>query len=103
MRCVAITCARNEADIIEAFVRHTLAYCGTAIVLDHGSTDSTPEILRHLQEEGLPVHLLRDATIGRMHADHMNRLLRMAAGDFAADWILCLDADEFISGCADNS
>ena len=103
MRSVAITCARNEADIIEAFVRHTLAFCDTAIVLDHGSADATPEILRRLQEEGLPLHVLRDDTIGRIQVDHMNRLLRMAAGEFAADWVLCLDADEFISGCADGS
>ncbi len=97
MRCVAITCARNEADIIEPFVRHTLAFCGQLIVLDHGSTDSTPGILRKLQEEELPVHVIRDATPGRMQVDQMNNLLRMAAADFAADWIFCLDADEFLS------
>ncbi|HWB57901.1 MAG TPA: glycosyltransferase family 2 protein [Chthoniobacteraceae bacterium] len=98
MRCVAITCARNEADIIEPFVRHTLAFCDQVIVLDHGSTDATPEILRGLGGEGLPLHVTRDESIGRMHVDHMNRLLRLAAEEFAADWILCLDADEFIAG-----
>ncbi len=39
MKIVAIACARNEADIIESFVRHTLSYCQQLIITDHGSAD----------------------------------------------------------------
>jgi len=103
MKIVAISGVRNEADIIEPFVRHTLAYCDTLIVLDHGSTDATFEILKKLQQEGLSLHLLQDGTLGHMQVVFMNRLLQLAVADFAADWILPLDADEFISGRSDAS
>jgi glycosyltransferase involved in cell wall biosynthesis len=98
MKVVAIACARNEADIIEAFVRHTAAYCSRVIIVDHGSADETPEILRSLQREGLPLHVISDATVGNLQTAHMNRMLKIAAHDFAADWVVCLDADEFIQG-----
>jgi len=101
MRVIATTCVRNEADIIEPFVRHTLAYCGTLIVMDHGSTDATGAILDQLQKEGLPLHVIRNPVPGRLQVDNMNHLLNLAARDFAADWIFFLDADEFISGSAD--
>ena len=96
MRVVSISCVRNEEDIIEAFVRHTLAFCDQMLVLDHGSTDATQGILTSLQGEGLPVDVVIDKTLGRLQADHTNRLLKLAVTAHAADWILCLDADEFI-------
>ena len=83
MKIVAISGVRNEADIIEPFVRHTLAYCDTLIVLDHGSTDATFEILKKLQQEGLSLHLLQDGTLGHMQVVFMNRLLQLAVADFA--------------------
>ena len=33
---------RNEADIVEAFVRHNLRVLDAMLVVDHGSTDATP-------------------------------------------------------------
>jgi hypothetical protein len=103
MRVAAICCIRNEQDIIEAFIRHTAVYCDDIVVLDHGSTDRTAEILRSLQKEGLPLHLLHDATLGHVEVEFTKRLVRIAAQDLRADWILPLDADEFIDGAADRS
>ena len=103
MQIAAISRVRNEADIIEPFVRHTLAYCGKLIVIDHGSTDATGEILDQLRKEGLALHIIRDTTLGHVGVEQMNRLLKLAAGEFSADWIFCLDADEFIAGAPDAS
>jgi glycosyltransferase involved in cell wall biosynthesis len=103
MRVAAICCIRNEQDIIEAFIRHTAVYCDDIVVLDHGSTDRSAEILRSLQKEGLPLHLLHDATLGHLEVEFTNRLVRIAAHDLCADWILPLDADELIDGAADRS
>lgn len=103
MHVICVCCYRNEADIIEAFVRHTAAFCDELILLDHGSTDESPDIARHLQREGLGLHLLSDPTLGSVEVDQTNRLLQLAAHEFRADWILSLDADEFIAGAPDNS
>jgi len=45
MRLVAVSIVKNEADIIEPFVRHTLAWVDHHLVFDHDSTDGTREIL----------------------------------------------------------
>ena len=52
MRIVAITRVLDEADIIEAFVRHTAAYVQHHIFVDNGSIDGTVEILRRYSKTG---------------------------------------------------
>ena len=103
MRVVGICYFRNESDILEAFVRHTLAYCDHLILLDHGSTDASPDIVHQLRREGLSIQLISDPTPGHIEVNHANRLLTLAAHEFAADWILALDVDEFIHGSPDRS
>ena len=103
MHVTCICCYRNEADIIEAFVRHTMIFCDEILLLDHGSTDESPEIVRQLQREGFPLHLTADATLGNVEVDQTNRLLTVAAQEFKADWILVFDADEFLVGAHDRS
>ena len=39
MRLFAISMVRNEADVIEAFVRHTLDLVDGMVVVDHASAD----------------------------------------------------------------
>ncbi len=98
MRVVTICCIRNERDILEAFVRHTAVFCDKLIILDHGSSDESPEILDELKREGLPLHLVSDPTLGHVEVEQVSRLVHLAAHDFSADWIMALDADEFLAG-----
>lgn len=98
MRLVAVSIVKNEADIIEAFVRHTCAWVDHHLVFDHDSTDGTREILRALQAEGLPLTLFRDDAPGHLQQARSNHLTRCAAERHEADWILPLDADEFLIG-----
>ena len=56
MRPVAVTKILDEADIVEAFARHTAHYVGHHIFLDNGSVDGTVEILRQLRDEGRFLH-----------------------------------------------
>jgi Glycosyl transferase family 2 len=97
-KIVAICTVRDEGDIIEAFVRHTLAFADHLVVLDNGSTDKTLEILRALVHDcSLPVEVVEDPSPGHWRWKRMTRLLKeFAVGRFGADWVLCLDADEFI-------
>ncbi len=98
MRLVAVSIVKNEADIIEPFVRHTLAWVDHHLIFDHDSTDGTRAILGALQREGLPITLYTDDDLGNLQQARSNFLTRLAAQSFAADWILPLDADEILAG-----
>ena len=57
MRLVAISRILNEADIVEAFVRHTSTLVDHHILLDNGSTDATLNIQSALHGEGLSIEV----------------------------------------------
>ena len=95
-KIVAITMVKNEMDIIESFVRHTLSFSDLLIVADHKSTDRTREILEALRSEGLPVVIKGVPVARHAQAETMTRLLWEAADVYHADLIVPLDADEFL-------
>lgn len=96
MRFVGISMVKNEADVIEWFVRHNTQKLDWLVVLDHASSDETRQILHALKQEGLPISLHRDATPGYPQSDIMTKLMRVAVANHGADWVVPLDADEFI-------
>jgi len=96
MKIVGISRVRNETDIIESFIRHHAALFDKLIVLDDGSSDGTYEKLRSLRGEGLPLVVMRSPVIGYEQSRYMTRLLHSAIDQFGADWVVPLDADEFI-------
>ena len=96
MRLIAISRILNEADIVEAFVRHTSALVDHHILLDNGSTDATLNILSSLHREGLNIEVHHSDAIAFAQTEQNNFLFRQAAGERGADWVLPLDADEFI-------
>ena len=98
MRLVAVSIVKNEADIIEAFVRHSLAWVDLHLVFDHDSTDGTRDILQSLRAEGLPLELFTDDAIGKLQQYRSNHLSRLAARERGADWVIPLDADEILTG-----
>jgi glycosyltransferase involved in cell wall biosynthesis len=95
MRFFGVACVKNEANLIEAFVRHNLVYWERLMLLDHGSTDGTSAILQALRVEGLPLEIVSDDGIGKLQGARMSGLMREAARQ-GADWVFLLDADEFI-------
>jgi len=97
MRIVAITMIKNESDIIEAMVRHTAAVADHVVVLDHSSTDGTRDVLTSLRSEDLPISIIEESSPAKRQGEWMTRLLHDHALDrHAADWVLPLDADEFV-------
>jgi hypothetical protein len=96
MKLVAVSIVKNEADIIEAFVRHTRALVDHHLVFDHASTDGTRQILAELAREGLPLSLFTDDSLGNLQQQRSNSLTRLACADHRADWVLPLDADEIL-------
>lgn len=88
--------ARNEEDVLEAFVRHHTALVDELVVVDHRSIDRSPEILESLVVEGLPVTVrAEDSSVHRQHRV-LTELMREAVTERGADWVLPLDADEFL-------
>jgi hypothetical protein len=96
MRLFGVTMVRNEADVIEAFVRHNLTVLDGLAIVDHGSIDGTPEILAKLRSEGLTLQVERDANPVYRQSDVMTVLSRQALARDAADFVFALDADEFL-------
>lgn len=95
-KIIAITMVKNEADVIESFVRHTLSFADELLVADHQSTDGTRRILTQLQDEGLPVFVRTEYRAAYLQAEVMTALLREAAEARGADLVVPLDADEFL-------
>jgi len=87
---------RNEADIIEAFVRHNLTVLDGLAIVDHGSMDGTSEILAALVTEGLPVAVSRDDSVGYHQSEITTRLVRQVLARTPADFVFVIDADEFL-------
>jgi capsular polysaccharide biosynthesis protein len=96
MRIIAVTRVRNEEDVIEPLLRHHAALVDGHIVLDNGSTDRSPEIVRALADEGMMLHMVEDRAAYFAETQHNTMLYRTAVRDFGADWVVFLDADEFI-------
>lgn len=93
MRIVLVMLARNEADIIGPTLRwHLATGVDHAIVIDHDSTDATPDILSDLARDGRVTHLRRQGLYNQ--AEMTTELVRLAADEHAADWVVPCDADE---------
>lgn len=112
MRIVSMTLTRNDADVIEAFVRHHAAFVERMLVFVHRCSDNTREILDGLVAEGLPLDVASyDAADGQtadvrritddtgMHrvSALFSRTLVDVAERHAPDFVLPIDSDEFLT------
>lgn len=86
--------ARDEVDIVDAQIAfHLNAGVDFVVAMDNGSSDGTQEILHSYARDGY-LHLIReDGDLEQ--AQWVTRLARMAARDFAADWVVNSDVDGF--------
>jgi glycosyltransferase involved in cell wall biosynthesis len=79
---------KDEADIVEATVRHLLWHVDEVIVADNLSADGTLEILQRL-----PVELRIDGEVG-YYQDRKTTALAMEALERGHQWVVPCDADE---------
>lgn len=87
---------KNEADVIEAFVRHNLAFMDTMIIIDNDSVDGTRNILVKLRREGLPIVLFDDPEVAYFQAEKVTAVYRDVVPRYKPRFVFLLDADEFI-------
>ncbi len=85
---IAVTVAKNEADIIRTTVEHLLTQGCRVVVADNLSSDGTAEELIDLPD----VHIVRDEDPAHRQGAKMTAL----AGQYAneGEWVIPFDADE---------
>jgi hypothetical protein len=104
LRIVMALKVRNEADIIDANLRHHLARgVDYFVVTDNSSDDGTREILQRWVDAGL-MEVFDETAEDFWSRAHgwVTRMARVAAERHGADWVLHADADEFwmpATGC----
>ena len=96
-RVISLSLVKNEQDIIEPFVRHNLRFVDCMIVLDNGSIDETRTILLECARELGSVIFADSDEFKYTQSERMTGLLHGCQSAFFADFVLLLDADEFIS------
>jgi len=96
MKITTVSWVRNESDILEAFVRHHAAFAHRMVIVDHRSQDNSREMLERLKREGLPLDIRHDDRLGHFQAQVLTEIVREVADRDDPDWILPLDADEFL-------
>lgn len=96
-RIIALSMVKNEQDIIEPFVRHTSNFVDYHVILDNGSVDATRRILTDLMREIDGIVVTSCSEFGYSQSERMTKLLRACQTAFFADYVIFLDADEFIS------
>ena len=98
MHAVGISTIRNEADVVEVFVRHHLRVLDRLLVVCHFSQDESASILRSLADEGLPLELAEESRPVHDQAALMTALARAAVEKHGAELVVALDADELLIG-----
>ena len=97
MKVVSLSMVRNEADIVESWVRYHAEQLDFMAIVCNRSADNTREILTALAEEGLPLELHDREALDYAQSDVMTSLMRDVARRHRPDWLIPLDADEFLA------
>lgn len=96
MKIICIGMVKNEADIIESYIRYHANIFDRIVLLDNKSTDRTPSIIQSLIAEGLPVDLIHDKSLEYSQAKKMTSLLYSSIKKYNPDIVFPLDVDEFL-------
>jgi glycosyltransferase involved in cell wall biosynthesis len=89
---VGLMLVKDEADIIEGVVEHSLTQVDWLIFADNGSTDGTRERVEPYTHDGRVV-LIDDPEPAYLQRAKMSALAEMAYG-MDAEWVVPIDGDE---------
>lgn len=95
-RIIATMMVRDEIDIVAAMVEHHLDQgIDLLVVTDNASVDGTTEVLEQYAATGR-VELHHDPLHLKQQSKVVTAMARRARTEHQADWVLNLDADEFL-------
>ena len=97
MKAAAVSMVKNEGDIIELFVKINLRAFAHLYIVDHDSSDGTPAILEKLKDAGHAITVVSFKGIQQSQAQIITRLVRDVAATGKYDFVVPLDADEFLT------
>ena len=95
-RIISLSMVKNEQDIIEPFIRHNARFSDCMVILDNASVDETRRIALSCARELGNVIVTDNEEFGYAQAERMTRVLNGCQSVFFADYVLLLDADEFM-------
>src|SRR3990167_522504 len=87
-KIIGIFLVRNEDRFVEQAIRNVMEFCDQILLVDHGSSDGTVEILRSFQESDSQKFSLHQIT----HPRESHELLKQFAG--TSTWVFGVDGDE---------
>lgn len=93
---VGLCMVRNEQDLIEPFLRHNAGLLDLLVVLDNRSADATRSIAVATARDLGNVIIADLPDLAYNQASTMSRMLRFVQSAVFADYVLFLDADEFL-------
>lgn len=95
MKLIMTLLVRDEEDVLRENIEfHRAQGVDFFIVTDNKSEDSTPDIIRHYEAEGVARYIFEGDDNYNQTA-WVTRMARLAATEYAADWVINNDADEF--------
>lgn len=103
-RTAIVMMVRDEIDVLPYFLAHHLELVARIYVADHRSVDGTRDYLLSLaalEEYRARIQVFRHDASGYFQPQITKALAHRAFED-GADWVLALDADEFL-GCSSRS
>lgn len=95
LRITVLSYIGQEDDIVEDFVRYTLQFADSMRIVSTAE-GTTRDMLYRMQQRGLPIRVIDHRPAYHDQHEILSTVLIDAAQD--ADWILPLDADEFVTG-----
>lgn len=103
MKLYSYTTVKDEADVIESFVRYNMNVLDGMVISDNCSNDNTLKILKKLKDEGYNIDILEDTNRYFDQNKVRRRLFEYTRDKYKPDFIFPLDADEFIGTYTDRN
>jgi len=95
MRLVMTLLVRDEEDVLKGNIEfHRAQGVDFFLVTDNKSEDSTPDIIRSYEKQGIARYIYEGDDDYNQSA-WVTRMARLAAEEHSADWVINNDADEF--------